>query len=110
MSGCTRCRWGTNTNSDRPVNTENAKKLEKGLQQLLEERNSLDNIWETNNITHVSSSPIAIPKRSPPLTPVNAPANTPVNTLANTPDNAGYTELTPSKPPTKKNYAGLLYN
>ena len=104
MSGCTRCRWGTNTNPDKPVNTENAKKLEKGLQQLLQERNSLDTIWETNNVVQVPSSPIAIPKRSPPLTPVNTPV------LANTPDNAGYTELTPSKPPTKKNYAGLLYN
>jgi hypothetical protein len=125
MSGCTRCRWGTNTNPDRPVNTENAKRLESSLQRLVQERQGIDDIWETNKISAPQavprsalqalpqqSSPIAIPKRSPPVTPFNTPMNTAINTPINAPlmVDPTYTELTPSKPPTKKNYAGLLYN
>jgi hypothetical protein len=110
MSGCTRCRWGTNTNPDRPVNTENAKQLESGLQNLLAERQNMDTMWAPSEVpaqtppqpkptvpstTFSSSAPIPIPKRPEP-TPSPSTTRPPF--------------FEPSKPPQKKNYAGVLYN
>ena len=107
MSGCTRCRWGTNTNPDRPVNTENAKRLESGLQNLLAERQSMDTMWcptgpETQAVPippipkpTIPSQPISIPKTSEPTPPPSTPRPS---------------FFEPSKPPQKKDYSGILYN
>lgn len=116
MSGCTRCRWGTNTNPDRPVNTENAKRLESGLQNLLAERQSMDTMWapsevpvqappqpkpttpsasSVSSVSSVSSAPIPIPKK-----PVQLPS----------PSESRPPFFEPSKPSQKKNYSGILYN
>jgi hypothetical protein len=105
MSGCTRCRWGTNTNPDRPENTENAKRLESGLQNLLAERQNMDTMWSPPEIQTQVTPPT--PKPTLPSQPIPIPKKTELIPPPSTPRPSFFE---PSKPPQKKDYSGILYN
>lgn len=110
MSGCTRCRWGTNTNPDRPMNTENAKRLESGLQNLLAERQIMDGIWDPKPLqTSLQVPLIQEVALSKPSAPIPIPKR-PVSQHMEIPVEPVFSPSKPPPPPQKKNYAGILYN